>query len=104
MNPENILNYLGFERHPEWDGEVFKEYKLERNGVIFRSHPVYCNKPDYITAGIISKSNKVKAWYDFTTEESFRLFLINNVITQDYCKNNSFLNDLINPFSITYVG
>lgn len=99
MNPEKILNYLGFERHPEWDSEVFKEYKLERNGLIFRAHPVYCNKPDYITAGIISKGNKVKAWYDFTTEESFRLFLMNNIPLP---KNNSFLNDLIDPFSIMY--
>ncbi|HMU05113.1 MAG TPA: hypothetical protein PJ990_15880, partial [Saprospiraceae bacterium] len=96
-----------FERYPSWDGDVLKSYRLYSSDLlIFRAHPVYCNKPDYITAGIISKDNKVKSWYDFTTKESFQEFLVKSYIevTYNHLQNNaSFIEKLSSPlFDIFY--
>ncbi len=80
MNPKEVLIELGFERKPELDKEVSEEYLLQCKYVSFRAHPVLCNKPDYITCGIVSEkdSTKVKAWYDFNSKESLESFIVRN--------------------------
>lgn len=79
MNPKEVLIELGFERKTDLDKEVFNEYVLECKYVSFRAHPVLCNKPDYITCGIVSEDNtKVKAWYDFNSKESLQSFILRN--------------------------
>ena len=82
MNPKGVLLELGFEIEPKLSEKIYEYYLLKCKYVSFRAHPVLCNKPDYITCGIVSEKDntKVKAWYDFNTEKSLQSFILRNDI------------------------
>ena len=89
MNPKKVLIELGFKIETNISEKIFEDYLLECKYVSFRAHPVLCNKPDYITCGIVSEKDntKVKAWFDFNSKESLQSFTVRNDL--QYTLNNT---------------
>ena len=85
MQNEKTLLGLGFEHFSEWDffqkgvagaTEFYsKNYRLEKDGKIFRAYVFNSNSPDsYIKTGVVSDTdvNKVKRWMDCCSSGSIQ--------------------------------
>lgn len=74
VQDKEVLNELGFVRHPEWDWKEngTEHYKLEKYGKIFRAYVVECNGPiPYISMGVVcSDDGKVERWMDCCSDGS----------------------------------